>query len=323
MSGTNPPDGDFIPVTRARKPVPTEKAGKVSDARILSIENTQTTLLQRFDDIDKANTARFNLILNRLPATLNDDLKAMPVDIRTVTEDLQLETESRDNLKTFIKNEIDSVRYDMETKNEATEALIEAKHQASITLISTASTASTASTTRASSVSVFPRFSASYGGTRSAVPDTLTPAKYYQDVIPADQDLRDSVIDPTTPMLSPPLGGQNHKVHDLISADVELEDVIPADQDLHCSFIDPTTPMLSPHLGGQNHKVHDLTSADAELRALLMATKQTIAFRNFTAQLAYTKPVARPLLKRRYDVMRRPRFKNPSPAESTEDDSPL
>eukprot|EP00978_Attheya_sp_CCMP212_P016073 scaffold41833_cov35-Attheya_sp.AAC.1 len=74
-------------------------------------------------------------------------------------------------------NDIDSVHYDMQTKTEATEVLIETKHQESITLLSTASAGTI---TRASTVPVFPCLSASYGGTRSAVPNnTLTPEKYY------------------------------------------------------------------------------------------------------------------------------------------------
>eukprot|EP00978_Attheya_sp_CCMP212_P048879 scaffold589736_cov142-Attheya_sp.AAC.1 len=93
MSGTNPPDGDFIPVTRARKPPPTEKAGKVTETRILAIETTQTTILKRFDAVDnetkstntqlQATNAKLDLLLNRLPPTLEDDLKAMTVDIQT------------------------------------------------------------------------------------------------------------------------------------------------------------------------------------------------------------------------------------------------
>eukprot|EP00978_Attheya_sp_CCMP212_P032209 scaffold124466_cov30-Attheya_sp.AAC.2 len=202
MSDTNPPDGDFIPVLQAHKPLPTEKAGKVTETRILAIETTQTTILKHFDKVDnetKSTNAKLDFLLNRLPPTLEDNLKAMTVNIQTVTTDLKTESANRDILKTFIVDELDRVRFDIQAKTEATEILIESKHQASLTLLSTPAS----STTRASSIPVFPRFSASYGGIRSSVPSTLTPEKYYQDVVPADQDIHRSFIDPTTPM---PLG---------------------------------------------------------------------------------------------------------------------
>eukprot|EP00978_Attheya_sp_CCMP212_P040088 scaffold215224_cov43-Attheya_sp.AAC.1 len=146
MSGTTPPDGDFIPVTRARKPLPTGKAGKITETRIIAIETAQTTLLKRFDTLDitmqdarKDLDEKLAILLNRreLPAALDDDLKAMTIDINTVTKELQLETANRDLLKTFIMNELDSVRFDIQAKTEATEILIESKHQASLTLLST------------------------------------------------------------------------------------------------------------------------------------------------------------------------------------------
>eukprot|EP00978_Attheya_sp_CCMP212_P038702 scaffold194531_cov44-Attheya_sp.AAC.1 len=113
-----------LPPTRAKKPSSTKKAGKVTDARISAIETTETTILKRFDTIDtetKNTNAKLDLLLSRLPPTLDDDLKAMTVDNHTVTNDLKTETESRDNLKTLIMNEINSIRYDMQTNNEATE----------------------------------------------------------------------------------------------------------------------------------------------------------------------------------------------------------
>eukprot|EP00978_Attheya_sp_CCMP212_P007893 scaffold18349_cov50-Attheya_sp.AAC.1 len=117
-----------LPPTRAKKLSSTENAGKVTDARIIAIKTTQTTILKHFDTIDtepKTTNAKLDILLSRLPPTLDDDLEAMTVDNHTVTNDLKTETESRDNL---IMNDIDSIRYDMQTNNEATEVLIEAKH---------------------------------------------------------------------------------------------------------------------------------------------------------------------------------------------------
>ena len=115
MSESDPPGGEFKTITQAQKPPPTKKAGKVTDAHIIAFENTQTTLLKRFDTIETTmettlaaststfvvNNAKLDLLLNRLPATLDDNLKAMTINICTVTKYLKIETESQDNLKTF------------------------------------------------------------------------------------------------------------------------------------------------------------------------------------------------------------------------------
>jgi hypothetical protein len=112
--------------------------------------------------------------------------------------DIKKEAEEHQLLNDTIKNKLPFIRYQAQTNDTSTDHLID--HKIEELRVSLATTRPAAST-RASSISaVFPRFFTSYGGTRSPVPDNLTPQEYYQDVVPADQDPHGYFIDPMTPM---------------------------------------------------------------------------------------------------------------------------